>query len=103
MGQCFEISEITFQTWAVSFLDFARVPKRKLLDTSKRKTRVCSLSSLKSFTKGRSIRAETFQSIKRISSPGVYSLYSSKVIPEPLKAAAYWPEKMSLAKKRPLI
>ena len=46
---------------------------------------VSSRSSVNFFTNGRPVRAVTFQSIVRTSSPGTYSRTSSKSMPRPLK------------------
>ena len=42
------------------------------------------------------IRAVTFQSIARTSSPGWYSRTSSKFMPWPLKTEWYWPARVSV-------
>jgi hypothetical protein len=54
-------------TWA---LGARRVPQRSLSETSTTTMTVISRSSTKTFTNGSSMRAETFQSMKRTSSPG---------------------------------
>src|ERR1035437_503051 len=49
------------------------------------------------------MRAVTFQSIQRISSPGTYSRTSANSMPRPRKTDSYWPEKISLTRRRVLI
>lgn len=61
---------------------------------------VCSRSSRNFFTNGWFIRAVTFQSIARTSSPGWYSRTSSKSIPWPLNAEWYWPASVSSTRRR---
>src|SRR6056300_291126 len=61
---------------------------------------VISRSSVNFFTKGCPIRAVTFQSIERTSSPGWYSRKSSKSIPSPLKQLWYSPPKLSRTSPR---
>src|SRR5581483_8577808 len=50
-------------------------------------------------TNGRPVRAVTFQSIDRTSSPGTYSRTSSKSMPRPLKTEWYWPANVSCASR----
>ncbi len=49
------------------------------------------------------MRAVTFQSIERMSSPGWYSLTSSNSIPCPLKTLWYSPEKRSFTRRLVMI
>ena len=70
---------------------------------SARMNTVNSLSSSKTFTYGAPIRAVTFQSIERTSSPCWYSRFSLNAIPRPLNALAYSPEKILSLKPRDLI
>ena len=60
------------------------LPKFPEALTSTTSITVSSRSSVNFLTKGAFIRAVTFQSIERISSPGWYSRTSSKFIPRPL-------------------
>ena len=61
------------------------LPKLPEALTSTTSMTVSSRSSVNFLTNGVFMRAVTFQSIDRISSPGVYSRTSSKFIPRPLK------------------
>ena len=73
------------QTSAAScLLSLFTVPKYDEPDISSRSIMVSSLSSTNFLTKGWPVRAVTFQSIERMSSPGWYSLTSSNSIPMPL-------------------
>src|SRR5271154_2110194 len=58
--------------------------------------RVSSRSSTNFLMNGWFIRAVTFQSIARTSSPGWYSRTSSKFMPWPLKTEWYWPASVSV-------
>src|SRR5262249_28740887 len=60
---------------------------------------VSSRSSTNFFTNGWFMRAVTFQSMARTSSPGWYSRTSSKFIPCPLKTLWYWPPSVSLTSR----
>jgi hypothetical protein len=62
----------------------ATLPKLPEALTSTMSMTVNSRSSVNFLTNGVFIRAVTFQSIERISSPGLYSRTSSKFIPRPL-------------------
>ena len=62
-----------------------RVPKRSLADRSTTSITVISRSSTKTFTKVSFMRAETFQSMLRTSSPGWYGRTSRNASPCPLK------------------
>ena len=55
-----------------------------------------SRSSVKTLTYGSLMRAVTFQSMVRISSPGWYWRTSEKAMPRPLKTEWYWPASMSV-------
>ena len=61
---------------------------------------VSSRSSRNFFTNGWFMRAVTFQSMVRTSSPGWYSRTSSKSMPAPLKAEWYWPANESDTSRR---
>src|SRR5258708_13918931 len=76
-----------------AFLGACTVPKRELALTSTSSITVNSRSSSNSLLKGWLNRAETFQSMNRISSPAAYSRTSRKLIPRPLKALWYSPVK----------
>src|SRR5258708_933547 len=76
-----------------SFLRACTVPKRELALTSTSSITVNSRSSSNSLLKGWLNRAETFQSMNRISSPAAYSRTSRKLMPRPLKALWYSPVK----------
>src|SRR6185503_2991366 len=52
---------------------------------------VISRSSTKIFTNGSFMRAETFQSMSRTSSPAWYWRTSEKAMPRPLNTDWYWP------------
>ncbi len=52
------------------------------------------------FTNGRRIRAVTFQSMDRTSSPGWYSRTSANSMPCPLKTERYSPENRELTSRR---
>jgi hypothetical protein len=54
---------------------------------------------VKTFTKGSLMRAETFQSIQRTSSPGWYARTSRKERPWPLNTDEYVPDSSSLARR----
>ena len=79
---------------ASSRLDLDRVPIAFDALMSTIKNTVNSRSSSNTFTKGAPIRAVTFQSIVRISSPCWYARFSANAIPRPLNALWYSPEKM---------
>ena len=81
---------------AVSRFSWRTVPKSPEPLTSTRRITVSSRSSSKTFTKGWLNRAETFQSIDRMSSPNWYSRTSLKAMPRPLKTLWYSPEKIWL-------
>ena len=59
---------------------------------------VSSRSSVKRLTCGTPVRAVTFQSIVRTSSPGRYSRTSANSMPRPLKTLWYWPANRSLTR-----
>ena len=75
------------------------VPKRSLAERSTTSITVISRSSTKTFTKVSFMRAETFQSIVRTSSPGWYGRTSRNASPWPLKLDVYVPESCSLASR----
>src|SRR6516165_10860744 len=64
---------------------------------------VSSRSSQNVFTKGVPVRAVTFQSMLRISSPGTYSRTASNSIPRPLKTLRYSPASRSFTCRRATI
>ena len=70
---------------ASSRLEADTLPKSPEALTSTASMTVNSRSSVNFFTNGCPIRAVTFQSIVRTSSPGWYSRTSSKFMPRPLK------------------
>ena len=70
---------------AASVLERARLPNVPLALTSTASTTVSSRSSTNCLTCGRPVRAVTFQSMVRTSSPGTYSRTSANSIPRPLK------------------
>jgi hypothetical protein len=72
-------------TWAFCA---RRVPKRPLSERSTAIMTVISRSSTKTFTKASFMRAETFQSMVRTSSPCWYGRTSRKARPCPLKLEA---------------
>ena len=67
-------------------MNFDRVPKAWEPEMSSSSITVSSRSSWKTFTYGWPKRAETFQSMARMSSPTWYSRTSANSIPRPLKA-----------------
>ena len=71
------------------------LPKRcePLMSTSS--MTVSSRSSTNFLMNGWPMRAVTFQSIARMSSPGTYSRTSSNSMPWPLKTLWYWPANTS--------
>ncbi len=87
----------------MSILVWLPEPKRPDALTSTRNITVSSRSSTKRLTKGAPMRAVTFQSMERTSSPGWYSRTSSNSIPCPLKTLWYSPEKTSLTRRRVVI
>ncbi len=66
-------------------LSKSRLPRSRLADMSTTSMTVSSRSSANSLTCGSPVRAVTFQSIVRTSSPGVYWRTSEKATPWPLK------------------
>src|ERR1019366_1365397 len=81
---------------ASSRLDCAREPNKPEPLTSTTSMSVSSRSSTNFLMNGWFIRAVTFQSIARTSSPGWYSRTSSKFMPCPLKTLWYWPASVSV-------
>src|SRR5665213_3305444 len=81
---------------------FVRSAEPKFSDalTSTSNKMVSSRSSVNFFTKAWPVRAVTFQSMVRTSSPGTYSRTSSKSMPRPLKTERYWPASESLTRRR---
>src|ERR1019366_3119596 len=77
-------------------LDWPREPNRPEPLTSTTSMSVSSRSSTNFLMNGWFIRAVTFQSIARTSSPGWYSRTSSKFMPWPLKTEWYWPASVSV-------
>ena len=88
---------------AISFLVCVTEPKFPDRLKSTTSMTVSSLSSSNTFTKGRLKRADTFQSIVRMSSPNWYSRTSENSMPRPLKTLWYSPEKTWLTTPRVLI
>ncbi len=76
-----------------------RVPKRSLAERSTTSMTVISRSSTKTFTKVSFIRADTFQSMTRTSSPAWYGRTSRNASPWPLKLELYVPDSCSLASR----
>ena len=76
-----------------SRLVFTCVPKSPEREMSTSSTTVSSRSSSNTFTYGARIRAVTFQSMLRTSSPHWYSRTSLKAMPRPLNAEWYSPAK----------
>src|SRR5512144_2728879 len=76
---------------AISDLRVPRDPNSSDAETSTRSTTVSSRSSVKTFTCGELVRAVTFQSMERMSSPAWYGRTSLKAIPRPLKTEWYCP------------
>ena len=66
---------------------------------STRSMTVISRSSTKSLTYGSFMRADTFQSMRRMSSPGMYWRTSEKAMPAPLKTEWYWPAMRSRTRR----
>src|SRR5207245_1582560 len=64
-------------------------------ETSTTSITVSSRSSVNTFTWASFIRAVTFQSMTRISSPGWYWRTSENAIPRPLNTEWYWPASTS--------
>ena len=81
---------------------FMRPPEPKSPEplTSTSSTTVSSRSSSNTFTNGAPVRAVTFQSMLRMSSPYWYSRTSAKLIPRPLKTEWYSPENTSFTRPR---
>ena len=81
---------------------FIRPPEPKSPEalTSTTSTTVSSRSSSNTFTNGAPVRAVTFQSMLRMSSPYWYSRTSAKLMPRPLKTEWYSPEKTSFTRPR---
>ena len=71
-----------------------RVPVELDPLTSSNRNTVSSRSSSNTLTYGWPMRAVTFQSMVRISSPCWYSRFSEKAMPRPLNALWYSPEKI---------
>ncbi len=84
---------------ASSLLNATREPNWLEPDRSTTKKTVCSRSSRKRLTCGAPARAVTFQSIERISSPGMYGRTSSNSIPWPLNTLWYSPAMRSLTSR----
>ncbi|GIT12883.1 MAG: hypothetical protein CM1200mP34_2890 [Verrucomicrobiales bacterium] len=84
---------------AISRLVCSTEPKKPEPLRSTNSISVSSRSSEYTFTNGWFIRAVTFQSIDRISSPGVYSRTSSKCRPCPLNALWYCPANVSVTSR----
>ena len=85
---------------AISTLVRPVVPNQPLRLMSTASITVSSRSSSKSLTKGSPVRAVTFQSMVRTSSPGTYSRTSRNSMPVPLKTEWYSPEKTSCTRRR---
>ena len=81
---------------------FMRPPEPKSPEplTSTSRTTVNSRSSSNTFTNGAPVRAVTFQSMLRMSSPYWYSRTSAKLMPRPLKTEWYSPENTSFTRPR---
>jgi hypothetical protein len=85
---------------ASSLLKRPCVPKRSEPDRSTTSITVSSRSSSYWRTNGRRMRAVTFQSMARTSSPGWYSRTSANSIPCPLNTERYSPAKAELTRPR---
>ena len=70
-------------------------PNTPEADTSTRNSTVNSRSSQNRLMKQLPVRAVTFQSIVRMSSPGWYSRTSSNSMPRPRNTLLYWPANRS--------
>src|SRR5580765_5748745 len=79
-----------------SCLNCDRVPNCPEPEASTSRNTVSSRSSTNFFTYGRSMRAVTFQSMVRMSSPGRYSRMSTNSMPVPLNVERYSPTKVVL-------
>ena len=88
---------------ASSRLNLLLVPKSAERLTSTTSMTVNSRSSTYLLTWGSPVRAVTFQSIERTSSPGLYCRTSSNSIPRPLNTDRYSPEKPSWTSFRVVI
>src|SRR6266478_4466152 len=84
---------------ASSRFDCSLEPNKPDPLTSTTSISVNSRSSTNFFTNGWFIRAVTFQSIVRTSSPGWYSRTLSKFMPWPLNTLWYWPARVSLTSR----
>ncbi len=90
----------TAQTSAARSRLARALPNDSLADTSTTRSSVCSRSSSNSLTYGSPVRAETFQSIVRTSSPIWYGRTSANSIPRPLNAEWYSPPNTSSTSPR---
>ena len=95
-----DIASTAASSLASSLLKRFTVPKRSEPERSTTSITVSSRSSMYRFTKGRRMRAVTFQSIERTSSPGWYSRTSENSMPWPLKTDRYSPVKTELTSPR---
>ena len=80
---------------ASSFFSLLTVPNSPEALRSTANSTVISRSSTNRLMNGRPVRAVTFQSMARMSSPGMYSRTSSNCIPRPLNTLSYWPAKLA--------
>ena len=83
---------------ASSRLSCACEPKESEPLRSTASMTVSSRSSRKSLTCGKPVRALTFQSMERTSSPYWYGRTSSNSMPRPLNAERNWPASTSLTR-----
>src|SRR6185437_6947925 len=95
-----DIASTAASSDATSLLKRRRVPKRSEPDTSTASITVSSRSSMYRLTYGRCMRAVTFQSMLRTSSPAWYSRTSANSIPCPLNTERYSPVKSELTSPR---
>jgi hypothetical protein len=80
---------------ASSFFLLLTVPNSPEALRSTANSTVISRSSTNRLMNGWPVRAVTFQSMARMSSPGMYSRTSSNWIPRPLNTLSYWPAKLA--------
>ena len=80
---------------ASSFFILLTVPNSPEALRSTANSTVSSRSSTNRLMNGLPVRAVTFQSMVRMSSPGMYSRTSSNCIPRPLNTLSYWPAKLA--------
>src|SRR5450830_1307375 len=95
-----DIASTAASSLASSLLNLFTVPNRSEPERSTTSITVSSRSSMYRLTNGRRIRAVTFQSIERTSSPCKYSRTSENSIPWPLNTDRYSPVKTELTSPR---